>query len=130
MFIEQRTHFKIYRGFLLGLLPAAFLVLGAVAASAQQCKDGFCVTSGSYYDKAKRKSIKTLSISGFPRARPDYVTNFYQVRGIPGYGTQYEGVSGYFTYEGSTITVSVQACRRLGPVYRTKCTPWTSFLIY
>ncbi|MFN2393571.1 MAG: hypothetical protein ABR566_16610 [Pyrinomonadaceae bacterium] len=134
MFIKRRTRFNFYGGLLYGFLPAAFLVLGAVTASAQtrQCKDGFCVTSDGYYDKEKHKSMRTLSISGFPRVNPDYATDFYQVRGIPGYGTQYEGRSGFFTYEGgSTITISVQACRRLTRITRrTKCTGWTSFVIY
>jgi hypothetical protein len=119
-----------------GFLFASVLALALLPASvkAQNCKDGICANVSSSWDATKKRNVRTLSFSGMPRTKQDYVTHFYNVRGLPyPYPKQVEVWQRNNSFEGigGGTTVSVQACRRRGVLIKnTYCTNWVTFTIY
>jgi hypothetical protein len=117
---------------IVGLVSATLLLTLVIPATSfgdiSNCKEGICCHVSSSWNG--KKMVKTVSFSGFPRTPQDFVTNFYQIRGLPGQDQQIESRGGPYEISGSA-DISVQACRRRGDLVRkTFCTRWVAFKVY
>ncbi len=115
---------------LVALLFAGVFALLPLSVEAQTCKSGICL-----YESARvngKETVTSIRFDGFPRTKQDYVTNFYQIRGLPWSVThemQIESKGGPYEFSGGA-NISIQACRRRGVVVHTFCTDWVSFKVY
>jgi hypothetical protein len=117
-------------------LIGAFMFAGVFAllpssVGAQECQEGICLHTSSKW--VGKKPVKVIYFTGNPRTPQGYVTNFYQIRGLP-WSVTHEGqieskTGGPYEFEGSA-TIGIQSCRRRGPLIHTICTSWVSFKVY
>jgi hypothetical protein len=130
----SRLRYKKSSYVMCSLLFSAVVMASPILAYVQKCKDGICVSTSSSWDAQRKKHIRYLYVSGLPRTKQDYATQFWQIRGLPyPYPDQIEAwpnkISSGIEFEGSR-TISVQACRRRGAlIVKTYCTPWVAFNI-
>ncbi len=76
-----------------------------------------------------KRVVKTVLFTGYPRTPQNYVTNFYNILGLPGQDQIESKNGGPYEITGSPV-ISVQACRKLGVFRRSLCTNWVQFKVY
>ncbi len=118
---------------LVALLFAGVFALLPLSVEAQKetCESGICLYESVHWNG--KESVKSIRFLGYPRTKQDYVTDFYQIRGLPwdvAHERQIESKGGPYEFSGSA-DISIQACRRRGAVIvHTFCTNWVSFKVY